>query len=222
MRGKEFQPDGRRRRGDDHPAHREFAPRLKKVKVYGGDYEKVVRKYDSKDTVFFPTRRTRLQRRRRRGEFDEERFAAQVAKGRFLITYGIRGSSPSWRRARTSGRSASAPGGPSRMRGVGGSSVLTQLLVANYEPTTKAPGRRVRPRRLGRRTRRGVATTSRRPSHSGTFGGSFHHADVRSSRTTSSPFAGIWAVLHAKDPERQGGDRRTTTTWCSSTAASRR
>ena len=93
----ELQPDGGRRRGDDHQAHREFAPRLKKVKVYGGDYEKVVRKYDSKDTVFFldppyPGYNVDVGE----SEFDEERFfkLLKSLKGRFLITYGIRGKFP--------------------------------------------------------------------------------------------------------------------------------
>jgi DNA adenine methylase len=74
-----------------------FAPRLAKVKVYGGDYEKVVRKYDSKDTVFFldpPYHGYNVDV----GEtdFDEERFfkLLQALKGRFLITYGIRGKFP--------------------------------------------------------------------------------------------------------------------------------
>jgi len=120
----------------------QFGPRLKRVKVYGGDYEKVVRKYDSKDTVFFldppyPGYNVDVGE----SEFDEERFfdLLKSLKGRFLITYGIRGKFPAmvknsefWsKRIRTPRTIAS-------MRGVGGSSVLTQLLVANYEPATKS------------------------------------------------------------------------------------
>ncbi|NUP96094.1 MAG: patatin-like phospholipase family protein, partial [Planctomycetaceae bacterium] len=74
-------------------------------------------------------------------EFDEERFfkLLKSLKGRFLITYGIRGKFPDlvkgsdfWSKRIRTRRSIA------HMRGVGGSSVLTQLLVANYEPTTKA------------------------------------------------------------------------------------
>ena len=96
----------------------------------------------SKDTVFlldppYP----RLQRRRRRERVRRGALlqGAQSLKGRFLISYGIRGKFPQpvkgsdfWsKRIRTSRSIA-------HIRGVGGSSVRTQLLVANYEPTTKA------------------------------------------------------------------------------------
>lgn len=120
----------------------QFAPRLKRVKVYGGDYEKVVRQYDGRDTVFFldppyPGYNVDVGE----SEFDERRFfeLLKELKGRFLITYGIRGEFPAlvkgsnfWVKRIRTRRSISA------MRGVGGPSVLTQLLVANYEPATKA------------------------------------------------------------------------------------
>lgn len=112
------------------------------MRVYGGDYEKVVRKYDSKDSAFFldppyPGYNVDVGE----SEFDEERFfkLLKSLKGRFLITYGIRGKFPDlvkgsdfWSKRIRTRRSIA------HMRGVGGSSVLTQLLVANYEPTTKA------------------------------------------------------------------------------------
>jgi site-specific DNA-adenine methylase len=142
MRGKSFSPTVVGVEATTIKRIEKFAPRLKKVKVYGGDYEKVVRKYDSKDTVFFldppyPGYNVDVGE----SEFDEERFfkLLKSLKGRFLITYGIRGKFPElvkgsdfWsKRIRT-------PRSIAHMRGVGGSSVLTQLLVANYEPTTKA------------------------------------------------------------------------------------
>ena len=142
MRGKSFSPTVVGVEATTIKRIEKFAPRLKKVKVYGGDYEKVVRKYDSKDTVFFldppyPGYNVDVGE----SEFDEERFfkLLKSLKGRFLITYGIRGKFPElvkgsdfWSKRIRTRRSIA------HMRGVGGSSVLTQLLVANYEPTTKA------------------------------------------------------------------------------------
>jgi DNA adenine methylase len=74
-------------------------------------------------------------------EFDEHAFVdlLKELEGRFLITYGIRGEFPrlvkeagfAIRRIRTR-RSIRS------MRGVGGSSVLTQLLVSNYTLTHKS------------------------------------------------------------------------------------
>ncbi len=142
MRGRSFSPSVVGVEAKTIKRIEEFGPRLKKVKVYGGDYEKVVRKYDSKDTVFFldppyPGYNVDVGE----SDFDEERFFKLLTtlKGRFLITYGIRGKFPAmvkdsdfWvKRIRT-------PRSIGSMRGVGGPSVLTQLLVANYEPTSKA------------------------------------------------------------------------------------
>jgi DNA adenine methylase len=74
-------------------------------------------------------------------KFDEERFYGVLKglKGKFLLTYGIRGKLPQLlkgsdfvvKRIRT-------PRGIRSMRGVGGPSVLTQLLVSNYTPSKKA------------------------------------------------------------------------------------
>ncbi len=142
MRGRSFSPSVVGVEAKTIKRIEQFAPRLKKVKVYGGDYEKVVRQYDSKDTVFFldppyPGYNVDVGE----SEFDEARFfkLLQELKGKFLITYGIRGEFPGlvknsdfWvKRIRT-------PRSIGSMRGVGGPSLLTQLLVANYEPTSKA------------------------------------------------------------------------------------
>ncbi|NVJ28731.1 N-6 DNA methylase, partial [Myxococcus sp. AM011] len=120
----------------------QHAPRLKRVKVYGGDYEKVVRKYDGKDTVLFldppyPGYNVDVGE----GDFDEERFygVLKSLKGRWLMTYGIRGKLPGM--LKDSGfvvKRIRTPRTIAAMRGVGGSSVLTQLLVSNYQPAAKA------------------------------------------------------------------------------------
>jgi DNA adenine methylase len=142
LRGKSFSPSGVGVHAKTISRIEQFAPRLRHVKIYGGDYEGVVRKYDGKDTVFFldppyPGYNVDVGE----SDFDEERFfkLCKSLKGKFLITYGIRGRFPKmvkdsdfWtKRIRT-------PRTISSMRGVGGPKTLTQLLVANYEPTTKA------------------------------------------------------------------------------------
>ena len=137
MRGKSFSPTVVGVEATTIKRIEKFAPRLKKVKVYGGDYEKVVRKYDSKDTVFFldppyPGYNVDVGE----SEFDEERFfeVLKALEGKWLMTYGVRGKLPGLlkdagfhiKRIRT-------PRTIGAMRGVGGPSVLTQLLVANYK-----------------------------------------------------------------------------------------
>ena len=118
-----------------------FAPRLKNVHVHSGDYEALIKKYDAKDTVFFldpPYAGYNVDVGESR--FDEERFCELLKslKGKFLLTYGVRGKLPGLLKAAgftvkriRSRRSISS------MRGVGGSSVLTQLLVANYDVVSK-------------------------------------------------------------------------------------
>lgn len=142
MRGKSYSPsiDGVEARTISRLE--QHGPRLKRVKVYGGDYEKVVRKYDSKDTVFFldpPYAGYNVDVGE--SEFDEQRFfdLLKSLKGKFLVTYGVRGEFPTlvkdsgfWTKRIRTRRSISS------MHGVGGSTVLTQLLVANYEPVTKS------------------------------------------------------------------------------------
>ncbi|MBK7537553.1 MAG: DNA adenine methylase [Myxococcales bacterium] len=141
MRGRSFSPSVVGVEAKTIKRIEQFAPRLRNVKVYGGDYERVVRQYDSKDTAFFldppyPGYNVEVGE----SDFDEERFfeVLRSLKGKFLITYGIRGAFPAL--AKQTGwwmKRIRTPRTISSMRGVGGSSVLTQLLVANYEPTLK-------------------------------------------------------------------------------------
>jgi DNA adenine methylase len=142
MRGKSFSPSGAGVRATTIDRLEKFAPRLKHVDVYGGDYRKVVEKYDGKDTVHFldpPYFGYNVDV----GEshFDERAFfdVLKSLRGKFLVTYGIRGELPKLvkdsdfdvRRIRTRRSIAS-------MRGVGGSSILTQLLISNYGLTKKS------------------------------------------------------------------------------------
>ncbi len=142
MRGKSFSPSVVGVEAKTVDRIEKFAPRLRSVKVFGGDYRKVVEKYDGKDTVHFldpPYAGYNVNV----GEsaFDERAFfdVLKSLRGKFLITYGIRGELPKLvknsdfevRRIRTR-RSISS------MRGVGGPSVLTQLLISNYTPTHKS------------------------------------------------------------------------------------
>jgi DNA adenine methylase len=136
MRGKSFSPSSAGVQATTVDRLEQFAPRLRKVKVFGGDYQTVVEKFDGKDTAHFldppyPGYNVGVGE----SEFDEHSFVDLLKglEGKFLITYGIRGEFPRLvkeagfdvRRIRTR-RSIRS------MRGVGGSSVLTQLLVSNY------------------------------------------------------------------------------------------
>jgi site-specific DNA-adenine methylase len=142
MRGKSFSPSVVGVEAKTVDRIEKFAPRLRRVKVYGGDYRRVVERYDDKDTVHFldpPYSGYNVDV----GEsaFDERAFfdVLKSLRGKFLITYGIRGELPKLvknsdfevRRIRTRRSIAS-------MRGVGGPSVLTQLLISNYSPTRKS------------------------------------------------------------------------------------
>jgi DNA adenine methylase len=142
MRGKSFSPSVSGVEAKTIARIEKFAPRLKKVRVFSGDYRKVVEKFDGKDTVHFldpPYFGYNVDV----GEshFDERAFFAVLKslRGKFLLTYGIRGELPKLvkdsdfevRRIRTR-RSIGS------MRGVGGPSLLTQLLVSNYGPTQKS------------------------------------------------------------------------------------
>ena len=112
--------------------------------MYAGDYEPVVRKYDGPQTAFYldppyPGYNVAVGE----SEFDEERFfgVLEAIKGKWLMTYGVRGRLPAMlkdagfhiKRIRT-------PRTIGSMRGVGGPSVLTQLLVSNYELVEKVDG----------------------------------------------------------------------------------
>jgi site-specific DNA-adenine methylase len=118
-----------------------FAPRLKNVLIYGGDYEKVVRKYDGADTVFyFDPPYAGYNVNIGEDDFDEERFfkVLKSLKGQFLLTYGMRGKLPGLvkeagftvKRIRPSRVIGSS------MHGVG-VKALTTLLVSNYNLVEK-------------------------------------------------------------------------------------
>ena len=136
MRGKSFSPSVAGVEATTVDRIEKFAPRLRTVTVFSGDYRPVVEKFDGKDTVHFldppyPGYNVDVGE----SEFDERAFLDVLhgIEGKFLVTYGIRGELPKLvkdagfetRRIRTRRSIAS-------MRGVGGSSVLTQLLIANY------------------------------------------------------------------------------------------
>jgi len=142
MRGKSFSPSGQGVLAKTVDRIEAYAPRLQHVKIFSGDYKKVVEEFDGKDTVHFldpPYAGYNVDVGEDR--FDEETFCKVLESldGKFLVTYGIRGDLPrlvkeagfETRRIRTR-RSIRS------MRGVGGSSVLTQLLVANYGITQKS------------------------------------------------------------------------------------
>jgi DNA adenine methylase len=113
-----------------------FAPRLKGVEVYAKDYAEVVERYDSPETFFFfdpPYAGYNVNVGE--SDFDEERFfkILQGLQGQFLLTYGIRGILPKLLKgSRFKVQRIRTPRSIGAMRGAGGPSVLTQLLVSNY------------------------------------------------------------------------------------------
>ena len=117
-------------------------PRLKGVKIYGGDYKAVIDKYDAADTAFFldppyPGYNVDVGEDR----FDEERFfeVLKSIKGKWLMTYGIRGKLPGLlKNSHFHVKRIRTPRSIGTMRGVGGPKVLTQLLVSNYKLVEKA------------------------------------------------------------------------------------
>lgn len=142
MRGTSFSPAIRGVEAKTIARLERDAPRLKSVRVFSGDYRKVVEQFDGKDTVHFldpPYSGYNVNVGESR--FDEQSFfeVLKSIKGKFLVTYGIRGELPKLvknspfevRRIRTR-RSIGS------MTNVGGSSVLTQLLITNYSPTQKS------------------------------------------------------------------------------------
>ena len=190
-----------------------FAPRLKGVKVHGEDYQGVIERYDSPDTVFFldppyPGYNVDVGE----SSFDERRFFDLLTsiKGRWLLTYGIRGELPKLladsdffvKRIRT-------PRTIRAMRGVGGSSVLTQILAANYEIVEKAEDGSAwledwAPRDDRAASEHEDAEVEKRQAF-GTFGGSFHYAKrlvpmLPAHEVYVEPFAGAAALLYAKEP----------------------
>ncbi len=231
MRGKSFSPSSRGVEANTVDRLERFAPRLKSVKIYGGDYRPVVQKYDSKDTVLFldpPYVGYNVEV----GEdaFDEAAFCELLKdlKGKFLVTYGIRGELPrlvkeagfECRRIRTRRTIRT-------MRGVGGSSVLTQLLVSNYSIANKSvdglreDGWEVEQERPvmvsvpGLESGDALETVANefgldieKAQPFGTFGGSYHYAKrllplLPVHKIYVEPFAGAAALLHAKDPSEK-------------------
>ena len=142
MRGKSFSPSVSGVEAKTVDRIEQFAPRLRGVKIYGGDYRPLVEKYDAKDAVHFldpPYAGYNVDV----GEdaFDEAAFCDLLCKldGKFLVTYGIRGELP--RLVKEAGfeikriRTRRSIGS---MRGVGGPSILTQLLISNYAIARKS------------------------------------------------------------------------------------
>jgi DNA adenine methylase len=142
MRGKSFSPSVQGVEARTPKRLEKFLPRLKKVHVYSGDYERVVRKYDAKNAVLFldpPYAGYDVDVGEKK--FDEQRFfkLLKELKGKFLITYGIRGELPKLvKQAGFVVKQIRVPRTIASMRGVGGPSVLTQLVISNYTPTKKS------------------------------------------------------------------------------------
>ena len=141
IRGKSFSPSTAGIEASTPTRIAKFAPRLKHVQVFSGDYEPVVRKFDGKDTVHFldPPYAGYNVAVGEKG-FDEQRFFKLVKglAGKFLITYGIRGKLPGLlksegypiQRIRTRRTIRT-------MRGVGGPQYLTQIVASNYDVAKK-------------------------------------------------------------------------------------
>jgi len=117
--------------------------RLKGVSVYSGDYADALVKHDGAEALHYldppyPGHNARLKE----AEFDEDRFykIIKALKGKFLITYGIRGKFPrmiagdkdKYRIKRIYQNRAFAPTG-----NMGSETRLGHLIVSNYEATQK-------------------------------------------------------------------------------------
>ena len=219
MRGRSFSPSVAGIEATTADRLEQFAPRLKKVHVYSGDYEKVVRKYDGKNTALYldppyPGYNVDVGE----SDFDEERFLAVLKsiKGKFLVTYGIRGELP--KRFEPEGfqvKRIRPPRTIGAMRGVGGPKVLTTLLVSNYDLPEK---------RVEKLLADGWSVVSCAPGDEdaevdapealekaqpfGTFGGSHHYAKrivplIPAHKTYVEAFAGAAALLHVKEPSEK-------------------
>jgi len=217
MRGKSFSPSTQGIAAKTASRVEAFAPRLKNVRIYSGDYEKVVRKYDSANTVFFldpPYAGYNVDVGE--GDFEEERFIAVLKslKGKFLLTYGVRGKLPGLlKEAGFTIKRVRTPRSIGSMRGVGGPSMLTQLVVANFDLVEKAdPGDE--PLLEDWHGQLEIQDTMARESQPdnvekaqafGTFGGSHHYAKrllplIPEHETYAEPFAGAAALLYVKEP----------------------
>ncbi len=142
LRGRSFSPVAQGVEASTVDRIAQHAPRLRKVKVYDGDYERVVRKYDGKDTAFFlDPPYAGYDANVGEKKFDEDRFLKVLKdlKGKWLLTYGIRGTLPkALAEAGFTVKRIRTPRTIRSMRGVGGSSVLTQILASNYDHTAKS------------------------------------------------------------------------------------
>jgi DNA adenine methylase len=142
LRGKSF--NARRTGSESSGAGRvaKFAPRLKNVQISSGDYEPVVRKFDGKEALhFLDPPYTGYNAAVGEGDFDEQRFFNLVKglKGKFLITYGVRGKLPKLLKAEGYPiKRIRTPRTLRSMRGVGGSKFLTQIVATNYDVAKKS------------------------------------------------------------------------------------
>jgi hypothetical protein len=141
LRGRSFNPTAEGVEANTIKRIENMLPRLKNVTVQGGDYEAVIRKYDSPNTAFFldpPYAGYDVHVGEKK--FDEERFfnILKSIKGKFLLTYGIRGKLPGLLKGSNFRIKRIVTRRDIRsMRGVEGPKVLTQLLVSNYTPVGK-------------------------------------------------------------------------------------
>lgn len=138
--GKSFADSNEGRAASALTRIKRFGPKMKGVHVHCGDYEDVVRKYDSPDTLFFlDPPYVGFGAGVGEGEFDEQRFMKVLKgiKGKFLVNYGVRGEFPKMarqekgffcRRIKTRRVFANWKG----------SGTISHLLVTNYEPMAKA------------------------------------------------------------------------------------